>query len=249
VSGAQTLRVTITRPTTLQSAIGIHRIRVTKTATADLLQGVTGPEGWTVARDGGGEAGRVGRGATGQVGIRRGRLRCRSFAVASLLAPTLSRVGLRRYPADNGAEGEVLLVPARNHVTRSKLAEVIGRALETHPDAALRLTAEAPTTIEEITPLVPDTDVPSARGTYSSRPVEKAVPVAAVEHVTAFVATVEDRERRSSAYARYVEDACLVHAPVVARRHFCAVAAETGLVDRRRAAEGHVFRRLAPQEA
>jgi len=47
VSGAQTIRVTVTiaRPTILLSAIGIHQISVTKTATADLLQGVTGPEG------------------------------------------------------------------------------------------------------------------------------------------------------------------------------------------------------------
>jgi hypothetical protein len=46
VTGAQTIRVTvtITRPTILLSAIGIDQVHVTKTATADLVQGVERPE-------------------------------------------------------------------------------------------------------------------------------------------------------------------------------------------------------------
>jgi hypothetical protein len=50
VAGAQKIRVTVTisRPTILLSAIGIRTVHVTKTATADLLQGVERPEsgGW-----------------------------------------------------------------------------------------------------------------------------------------------------------------------------------------------------------
>jgi hypothetical protein len=46
VTGAQTINVTvtITRPTILLSAIGIDHVQVTKTATADLVQGVTGED-------------------------------------------------------------------------------------------------------------------------------------------------------------------------------------------------------------
>lgn len=45
IIGAQRIRVTvtITKPTVLLSAIGIRQIYVTKTATADLIQGVEGP--------------------------------------------------------------------------------------------------------------------------------------------------------------------------------------------------------------
>lgn len=43
-TGAQTITVTVTisRPTIFLSAIGIDHVQVTKTATADLVQGVTG---------------------------------------------------------------------------------------------------------------------------------------------------------------------------------------------------------------
>jgi hypothetical protein len=46
VTGTQTISVTvtITRPTILLSAIGIDHIHVTKTATADLVQGVEAPD-------------------------------------------------------------------------------------------------------------------------------------------------------------------------------------------------------------
>lgn len=45
VAGAQTIRVTVTvrKPTSLLSLIGIEEVRATKTATAELLQGVEGP--------------------------------------------------------------------------------------------------------------------------------------------------------------------------------------------------------------
>jgi hypothetical protein len=45
VVSAQKIRVTVTigKPTTLPSLIGIGEVHATKTATADLLQGVEGP--------------------------------------------------------------------------------------------------------------------------------------------------------------------------------------------------------------
>jgi hypothetical protein len=45
MSGTRSIRVTVTvdKPTVLLSLIGIGHLHVTKTATADLLEGIQGP--------------------------------------------------------------------------------------------------------------------------------------------------------------------------------------------------------------